>query len=52
MGGVALAVEGPLVWNGVQAAVGEEVPVLSASQVEEGTDPGLYNSDPPTCGQY
>jgi hypothetical protein len=41
-----------LVGNAAQAAVGEEVPVLSDSHVEEGTDPGPYNSDPPTSGRH
>jgi len=43
---------GLLVWNGAQAAAGKEVPVLSASHVEKGTNPGPYNSDPPTSGQH
>jgi hypothetical protein len=32
---------------------GEEVPVMAdISHVEEGTDPGPYNSDPPTSGRH
>jgi hypothetical protein len=37
----------------LQPAVGESVPVMANSDhVEEGSDPGLYNTDPPTSGQH
>ena len=37
----------------VQPSEGEAVPVMgSSTHVEEGTDPGPYNSDPPTSGRH
>ncbi|HLF81670.1 MAG TPA: DUF3105 domain-containing protein [Anaerolineales bacterium] len=37
----------------VQPSVGEAVPVMeSSAHVETGTDPGPYNSDPPTSGRH
>jgi hypothetical protein len=42
-----------LIWPRVQPAQGVAVPVMaSAAHVEEGTDPGPYNSDPPTSGRH
>jgi hypothetical protein len=36
-----------------QPSTGEDVPVMSSSShVEEGSDPGPYNSDPPTSGLH
>ena len=38
---------------GAQPAVGEEVEIMADfSHVEEGTDPGPYNTDPPTSGRH
>ncbi|HLC04454.1 MAG TPA: DUF3105 domain-containing protein [Anaerolineales bacterium] len=39
--------------GGILAApVGEAVAILPAEHVEPGTDPGPYNSDPPTSGRH
>lgn len=54
-GGLAaatLVVVGLLAFGGSPSAIGEEVPVLSVDHVPEGTDPGPYNSDPPTSGRH
>jgi len=36
----------------LSAPVGEAVAILPADHVETGTDPGPYNSDPPTSGRH
>ena len=42
-----------LLWPRVQPSVGLAVPVMgSSAHVEAGTDPGPYNSDPPTSGRH
>jgi len=42
-----------LVWPRAQPSQGVAVPVMdSAAHVEPGTDPGPYNSDPPTSGRH
>ncbi len=58
-GGVTAAVVallGFLIWVAVRPAVtpalGEEIPVQGANHVPEGSDPGPYNSDPPTSGPH
>lgn len=38
--------------NGFAAPVGDSVAILPADHVEAGTDPGPYNSDPPTSGRH
>jgi hypothetical protein len=64
--GVALlAAAGYFIWNGVKASsqsatstqtandLGQAIPPLSdTSHVADGTDPGPYNSDPPTSGRH
>jgi hypothetical protein len=56
IGGVAIvlvAVLGYFIWNALQPAAGQAVPVMAASgHVEEGADPGPYNTDPPTSGRH
>lgn len=60
VGVVVAAVLGYAVWTAASPAaggtgglVGESVPVMAdISHVEEGTDPGPYNSDPPTSGKH
>jgi hypothetical protein len=49
-----IALLGLLVWNGAKPAAGEEIPIMAnaGDHVEEGTDPGPFNSDPPTSGQH
>jgi uncharacterized protein DUF3105 len=65
IGAVLVAAAAYFVWNGVKASptnptstltasdLGRAVPLLTdTSHVEEGTDPGPYNSDPPTSGRH
>lgn len=48
-----LAVVGFVVWQGVRPAAGESVSIMvSSPHIEKDTDPGTYNSDPPTSGLH
>jgi len=50
---VVAAVLGYALWVAVRPAAGQEVPVMgSTDHVEEGSDPGPFNSDPPTSGRH
>lgn len=50
---LVLGVIGYFVWANVRPQSGEEIQVMaSTTHVPEGTDPGPYNSDPPTSGQH
>ena len=55
--GIALVVVGLfgyIIWRAVQPAAGEAVPVMANSEahVNEGEDPGPFNSNPPTSGPH
>jgi len=55
--GVALAVIGVLgyiIWGAVRPAAGGAVPIMAdaGDHVAEGTDPGPFNSNPPTSGKH
>ncbi|HEY5731605.1 MAG TPA: DUF3105 domain-containing protein [Anaerolineales bacterium] len=52
IGAGILAVIGLVVWQGVKPAAGEAVPEMAVSHIELDTDPGEYNSDPPTSGSH
>ena len=41
-------------WLGLRPSIGESIPVMEDAgvHVEEGTDPGPFNSDPPTSGKH
>jgi hypothetical protein len=44
---------GYVVWGAAQPPVGESVAIMGdISHVEDGTDPGPYNSNPPTSGRH
>lgn len=43
---------GAALGNAAAAPVGDAVAILPADHVEPGTDPGPYNSDPPTSGRH
>jgi hypothetical protein len=44
---------GYVLWGAFQPAVGQSIPVMAdTSHVPEGTDPGPFNSDPPTSGTH
>jgi len=55
-GGIGLAVLvilGFFVWEGTKPKAGESVPVMAGStHVPVDSDPGQYNSDPPTSGPH
>jgi len=54
-GGIAigvLVVIGLIVWQGIKPAAGEEFPEMAVTHIELDTDPGEYNSDPPTSGSH
>lgn len=50
--GVVVAVVGYLVWAATRPPYGEAFPILDSTHVAEGTDPGPFNSDPPTSGHH
>ncbi|RPJ24268.1 MAG: DUF3105 domain-containing protein [Chloroflexi bacterium] len=53
IGVVVLAVIGFIVWQGVRPAAGESIPeMVSAPHIPKDTDPGEYNSDPPSSGPH
>ena len=54
VGVVVLAVVGLLVWQGVRPAEGQSVPIMaeSSEHILVDSDPGEYNSDPPTSGPH
>lgn len=51
---VVLALVGYLVWRATLPPAGEEVTIMTnaSNHVQEGTDPGPFNSDPPTSGRH
>lgn len=52
LGIVALSFIGFLIWQGVRPRAGEEVPIMTSTHIEVDSDPGTYNSDPPTSGPH
>jgi hypothetical protein len=52
LGIVVLAIIGFIVWRVVRPLAGEAMPVMPASHIETDSDPGQYNSDPPTSGPH
>jgi hypothetical protein len=53
VGLVVLAVIGFVVWQGIRPAAGESFPIMTSSpHIATDTDPGDYNSDPPTSGLH
>ena len=52
-GVVILAIIGIVIWQGIRPAAGESIPVMvSSPHIPLDTDPGEYNSDPPTSGRH
>lgn len=50
---ILIAVIGYFVWNTLKPAAGQTVPIMAdTGHVEEGQDPGPYNTDPPTSGRH
>lgn len=53
IGVVIVAIFGFIVWQGVRPSAGESIPIMSSSShIPTDTDPGQYNSDPPTSGPH
>lgn len=53
VGVAVLAIIGIMVWQGVRPAAGESFPIMvSSPHIPDDTDPGAYNSDPPTSGLH
>ena len=53
IGLVVIAIIGFFVWQGGRPAVGDSFPIMTSSpHIPVDTDPGQYNSDPPTSGLH
>ena len=54
IGIMALAVVGFFGWSALRPSIGEEVPIMAnaGEHVEPGSDPGPFNSNPPTSGRH
>jgi len=53
IGAAVIAVLGFIVWQGIRPAAGQSIPVMiSSPHLPIDTDPGQYNSDPPTSGLH
>ncbi|OGO75844.1 MAG: hypothetical protein A3K41_06715 [Chloroflexi bacterium RIFOXYD12_FULL_57_15] len=52
IGAVGLAIIGIIIWQGVRPASGESIPVMATTHIPVDSDPGTYNSDPPTSGPH
>jgi hypothetical protein len=53
IGLAVLAVISLMVWQGVKPAAGDSIPIMTSDpHIEQDTDPGQYNSDPPTSGLH
>ena len=53
IGAIILAIFGLIIWQGVRPAEGESIPIMvSDPHIPVDSDPGQYNSDPPTSGRH
>lgn len=52
IGAITLGILAVTVWDTARPPVGEAFAILPADHVEQGLDPGPYNSDPPTSGPH
>ncbi len=53
VGAIVLALIGIIIWQGVRPPMGEAIPIMtSAPHLAPDTNPGEYNSDPPTSGLH
>ena len=53
IGVVVLSIIGLVLWQGIRPAAGEAIPVMAATtHIAVDSDPGQYNSDPPTSGPH
>ena len=47
-----LAIIGLIVWQGVRPRAGEEIPIMTSTHIPLDSNPGEYDSDPPTSGPH
>jgi len=47
-----LAIIGLILWQGARPRPGEEIPIMNSSHITVDSDPGRYDSDPPTSGPH
>ena len=52
LGAGILVIIGLFVWQGVRPRAGAEIPIMTSTHIEVDSDPGKYNSDPPTSGPH
>ena len=52
LGAGVLAIIGLFVWQGARPRAGEDIPIMTSSHITLDSDPGKYNSDPPTSGPH
>ncbi len=52
IGIVVLAVIGFFVWRGTRPQLGEAIPLMQADHIAVDSDPGQYDSNPPTSGPH
>lgn len=52
LGLLILAVIGAIIWQGARPRPGEAIPVMTSPHITVDSEPGEYNSDPPTSGPH
>jgi hypothetical protein len=52
VGVAVLAIIGFIVWQGLRPRIGETIPIMTSTHITVDSDPGTYNSDPPTSGPH
>ena len=52
LGLVVLVVIGTILWQGARPRPGAEIPIMNSTHITVDSDPGEYNSDPPTSGPH
>jgi hypothetical protein len=52
IGMIVVALLGILIWQLAKPAAGQAIAILPADHIEDGVEPGPYNSDPPTSGSH
>ena len=52
LGLVVLVGIGAIIWQGARPRAGETMPIMQSTHIPKDSDPGQYNSDPPTSGPH
>lgn len=52
LGIAVLAIIGFVIWQGLRPRPGETIPIMSSEHIPTDSDPGEYNSAPPTSGPH